>query len=233
MLKQAYVAAMQHGASAADRVGVTDRLARADGRFARHMLSLLAIYDLDRMVELDRPWWVYRSADEVEAFLLGRHKASVFEFGAGASTFWLARRAGTVHSVEHDEAFGEQLESRLDAVPNVTLHRVAAGKRTASSTATSERAGYAESDFGEYVATIADVGGSFDLIVIDGRARSACLEAAAAYLAADGIVVFDNSDRSRYRDAIGTSGLVERRLHGWCPSLPNRSTTSLLTRPGS
>jgi hypothetical protein len=229
MLKSMYVAVMRAASSLARRFGMTERLATSTHPIPRHLLSLLAIYDLDQMVTLDRPWWTYRSADEVQAFLLGRRKARVFEFGAGASTIWLAKRAAEVVSVEHDLEFADNLAAHLDRWPSVTLHAVAPSPRTDTSTATSQRAGYERSSFDEYVDTINRVGGLFDLIVIDGRAREACLANSIEHLAADGILVFDNSNRDRYRSAIEESGLHERLLHGWCPSLPTPSTTSLLT----
>jgi predicted O-methyltransferase YrrM len=42
----------------------------------------------------------------------------------------------------------------------------------------------------------------FDLIVIDGRAREACLEKAVKHLKENGVIVFDNVERKRYREAI-------------------------------
>ncbi len=228
MLKSAYVSTVRGAEATARRVGLTDRLAASSRPTAKHALSLFAIYDLEQMIALDRPWWTYRAADEVEAFLLGRRDARVFEFGAGASTVWLAKRAAEIQSVEHDVDFARDLATHLDARPSVTLHTVAPAERTASSQATSQRAGYEDVSFDEYVDTIHRVGGLFDLIVIDGRARRTCLEHSIQHLAHHGVIVFDNSNRRRYRTSIQGSGLTERSLHGWCPSLPIPSTTSLL-----
>ena len=70
----------------------------------------------------------------------------------------------------------------------------------------SAKPGHAGLDFSTYVAAIDGVDGAFDVIVIDGRAREACLQRAVTRLAPDGLIVFDNVDRQRYRDAIGTLG---------------------------
>jgi hypothetical protein len=83
-------------------------------------------------------------------------------------------------------------------------------------------------DFADYVGTIDEVGGLFDVIVVDGRARTACLSAALPHLAPDGMIVFDNSRRRRYRAAIESCGLRERRLPGLVPTLPYPDQTSLL-----
>jgi hypothetical protein len=42
------------------------------------------------------------------------------------------------------------------------------------------------------------------------------------------VIVFDNSNRSRYQEAILTSGLRVSRHRGWVPSLPYQSETTLL-----
>jgi predicted O-methyltransferase YrrM len=96
----------------------------------------------------------------------------------------------------------------------------------------SRKEGNAGLDFADYVAAIDDVAGDFSLIVIDGRAREACLERAAKRLEPGGQIVFDNSRRRRYREAIERSGLVERRLPGLTPTLPYPDQTSVLTAGG-
>jgi predicted O-methyltransferase YrrM len=101
-------------------------------------------------------------------------------------------------------------------------------ERTAASTAVSERAGHEALDFEAYVSTIDEVGGEFDLIGVDGRARATCLERAVPHLAPGGIVVFDNAGRDRYQPAIQASGLAVDMRRGWAPSLPYREATALL-----
>lgn len=93
----------------------------------------------------------------------------------------------------------------------------------------SAKEGHAGLDFADYVTMIDKIDGSFDVIVIDGRAREACLVAAVPRLASGGIVVFDNSRRRRYRRAIAQSGLAERKLRGLTPTLPYPEQTSVLS----
>jgi len=231
MIRRAYVLVSRAMAAVVIRAGVEGWLSRRRSPVGRHLYSLLAIYDLERMVKLGLPWWTYPATSEVERFLAGRGgKARVFEYGAGASTLWLAERAGEVHSVEHDASFVELLRSRVEGLDNVHLRCVGATPRRPGSTAVSERAGHEDLDFGDYVKTIADVGGPFDLIVIDGRARASCLEAAVPHLADDGLLLFDNAARKRYAAAIAGSGLSLEEKRGWAPSLPYRETTTLLRK---
>ena len=54
--------------------------------------------------------------------------------------------------------------------------------------------------------------GEFDLVVVDGRARVACLQHAAKRLAPGGIVLFDDTQRPRYRAGLEGSGLQVQRI---------------------
>ena len=197
----------------------------------RHWVHTLThVYDSSALARLDVPWWTYRAIDVVETWLGARPvPARVFEYGSGASTAWLARRSGEVHSVEHDAAFAASVESWLAPFANLTRHVVPPVASDAPPTP-SAKEGHAGLDFTAYVASIDAVPGELDLVVIDGRAREACLRQAVPRLAPGGLVVFDNSRRRRYRDAIAASGLHEQALTGLTPSLPYSEQTSLLYR---
>jgi hypothetical protein len=228
-VRSAYVRTLHGVGTVLGRTGLDDWLAARKSPIARHVRSCGAIYDAERMIPLDVPWWTYSAAAEVETFLRDRGGATrVFEYGAGASTVWLARRAGEVHSVEHDAAFVDMLAPKLAGFDNVRLRCVEPGERRADATAVSDRAGHEHLDFGDYVAAIDEAGGLFDVIVVDGRARAACLAQAIPHLADGGVIVFDNAGRARYRAAIESSGLQVDVRRGWAPSLPYRETTALL-----
>jgi len=213
-----------------DGSAVGRRLSSSQSKSGRHVQSLLAIYDLDAMVELDTPWWTYRAIAEVEDFLRTKpdSAATVFEYGSGASTHWLASRSACVYSTEHDAEWAKQLEPRLK-MENVELTCVPP-KESSSPTIASRRKGNSGLDYTDYVNAIDAVEGDLDLIVIDGRVRTACLSASINRLAPDGVIVFDNAGRLRYRKAIRSSGLKVRRLYGLAPSLPYPSCTALLTK---
>lgn len=95
----------------------------------------------------------------------------------------------------------------------------------------SRKRGYEGLDFTAYCAAIDDVPGVFDLVVIDGRAREACLGAAVARLAPGGLIVFDNVDRRRYVEAIDALGDRVRvtMTRGLTPALPYPTRTALIT----
>jgi hypothetical protein len=183
--------------------------------YKRWLASLFAIYDTENMVALDLPWWNVEATREVELFLSNRSGAKVFETGAGASTVWLSRRAAQVVSVEHDEAWHGRFLKMIAGISNIDLRFRSLGD-----------AGQDDS----YVSSIDESTTTYDLIVVDGRHRVACLQRAIAHLAPDGLILFDDSGRSRYRGGIEGCGLVERRHFGRSFCVPYPDYTSLLHR---
>jgi predicted O-methyltransferase YrrM len=228
--KGGYVGAMRLGRRAATALGLLDGPPPPRERRARHWVrSLFAIHDVDALIALDMPWWTYAAADAVEGFLRSRPDARVFEFGSGASTVWLARRAAEVTSVEHDAEWFALLAPRLRDVGNVDYRLVEPDPVDAPEHGyRSMKSGYRGRTFGAYARSIADGEGPFDLVVVDGRARAACLREARRHLRPDGLIVFDNAHRRRYREAIRASALEETAYRGMVPSLPLPDTTSLL-----
>jgi hypothetical protein len=199
--------------------------------------TLVVVYDSAALSELDVPWWTYDAMDVVEGWLKARADAldrqlRVFEYGSGASTLWLARRVGEVHSVEHHEGFADTMRPLFEKRDNIDFLVRPAVQSTAPKVP-SHKPSHRGMDFAEYVATIEEVGGDFDLIVIDGRAREACLAAAIPHLAAGGLIVYDNTHRKRYKRAIASSGLAESVYTGLTPTLPYPDRTSLLRTAGT
>jgi hypothetical protein len=233
-VKQLYIRGVRAVGTPLRAVGVLDRLeSRAQrSRTATWVASLFAIHDVDGLRRLDVPWWTFDSADRVAAWLDDRPDARVFEWGSGASTLWLAARAGEVHSVEHHAGWAEVVAPRLPA--NVEL-RVVEPVATPTPVVPSAKPGHDGLDFAAYVAAIDDVPGELDVVVIDGRAREACLERAVDRLAPGGLIVFDNVDRQRYVDAIDRAlqapgeRLTMTMTRGLTPALPYPTRTALLT----
>ena len=92
----------------------------------------------------------------------------------------------------------------------------------------SRRKGENHVDYTAYSQAIKQVGGLFDIIVVDGRARVACCMASLPHLAPGGLIVLDDAQRPRYREGIENSGLPVRRIWGFVPSLPYPRQTALL-----
>lgn len=212
-IKRTYVDFMQHLGGLGPLARVGEKVDRQEPHTPmRWFASLFAIYETDRMIALDLPWWNVAATRQIEAFLAGKPDARVFEYGSGASTVWLARRAGEVVTVEHDQAWLTKFQRQTAGHENVTLL-------------------YREIESGPaaYCSAIDEMDGDFDVVVIDGRHRAECLHRAAPRLKQDGIIIFDDSGRSRYRSAIQSSGLHEQRHFGLSYCVPYPDHTSILT----
>lgn len=234
-LRSTYVSVARGARDAARHLGLLDPLEASDRPTLRHLRTMLAIHDPKDLSALDVPWWTYGAIREVDRFLARRRDARVFEFGAGASTLWLARRASAVYSVEHDPCFAAIVREMLKATDGtraaVELHEVPAppaGPERAR--VASGRRGAEGLDFHDYVATIDRVGGRFDLVVIDGRARLECLCRAIPHLTEDSLVVFDDVGRRRYHPALHVPGPDAQVFRGATPCLPYPTSTALLRR---
>ncbi|WP_109507741.1 class I SAM-dependent methyltransferase [Nocardioides speluncae] len=229
-MKKHYVTVMRGLRAALRAIGVLALLDRwaARSRAGVWVRSLFSIYDLADLLRYDVPWWTFRSADLVSDFLEDKPAARVFEWGSGASTVWLGRRSATVTSVEHDRAWADTMAEVLPG--NASLKVVE--PLPSSAGVQSAKAGFEGLDFSSYVAAIEATDGDFDLIVIDGRAREVCLERALPRLAEGGLIVLDNVDRARYREAIDKHcpDLNVTWTRGLTPSLPYPTRTALISR---
>ena len=232
--KQAYAGSLKAVGRGLSRTGLArDEAPPVERRWRHWGHSLTKVYDSLAMARLDVPWWTYDAIGDVSAWLAARERPiRVFEYGSGASTIWLSKRADEVHSVEHHRGFGEMMQAELSdpaTYPHVSL-RIVDPVPSDHPVVGSQKEGHHGLDFAAYVDAIDDVPGEFDLVVVDGRAREACLTKAMDRLAPGGIIVFDNSRRKRYRVAIAESGLRERVLRGLTPTLPYPEQTSVLTK---
>lgn len=98
--------------------------------------------------------------------------ARVLEFGSGASTEYWSARVREVCSVEGDAEWGARVAARN--LPNSRQ--------------------VVESDPAAYADAGRSFGGTYDLILIDGIERAACARTALDLIAADGVIILDNSD---------------------------------------
>lgn len=231
MIQRCYVSTIRLIRMVAGKTGLLLFLEkRHDKLLFLYFRSLFSIYDVDDMVRLDLPWWTFAAIRQTEEFLQRLNgKATVFEYGPGASTVWLSKRAHRVAYVEHDEAFSVVVKRLTMNAPNVEGVLVRPDRCQKSEiTYPSGRQGYKDSDFLNYVLAIRNFGGPFDLIVIDGRARSSCLKEAIKHLKPHGVILFDNSHRKRYKFALKEIGLQARVFWGLAPALPYFEETTIL-----
>lgn len=233
MLKSTYIHCVRAASKVGGHIGLLSALERhRERRGAVWLRSLFSIYQLDDLVHLDLAWWTFEAMDQVEKFLRERPGARVFEYGSGASTFWLARRGAIVTSVEHDAEWGSKMLERTKAAENIKI-KVVPPTKSPHAQFPSGVARWRDHDFEEYVRSIDREAGTFDLIIIDGRCRPACLEQSKGRLSEGGLILFDNSGRSRYQKTIKAAGMERTVTRGLVPTLPYPDETTLLRRPNS
>ena len=199
-------------------------------RVCAWLRSLFAIYDFDDLVRLGLPWWTFDSIDVVERFLAEKGTARVFEYGAGASTLWLAARSAEVISIEHDLDWAEKVRAKVWPVARCTVHAIApVPQHDGDNDFRSNRKGFEKFSFRDYVNAIRATECTFDPIVIDGRCREQCLVMSMEKLAADGIILFDDTLHKRYRTAIRATPLYRRAFFGLSVCIPYPDSTTTLS----
>ena len=134
------------------------------------------------------PWYTYPFIDFVGQRV--RPDMRVFEYGSGNSTLWWSQRVAGVDACEHDREWLDRFSESVP--PNVDYH-------------------YSELvRGGEYSKRILSFTDTFDCIVIDGRDRVNCAKNALQALKDNGVIIWDNSDRSSYEE-----GYDYLRKHGF------------------
>ena len=121
------------------------------------------------------PWISYDAIAALDDFL-GRN-SRVLEFGSGMSTLWYAWRAGQVCSVEDSPEWFSLVQQGLQAarLQNVIYRH------------TATRA--------EYCRFMSHDEHGFDLVMVDGISRAACVSHSLSLLRPKGILYLDNSDK--------------------------------------
>lgn len=121
----------------------------------------------------------------------------VFEWGSGGSTLWLARRARRVVTVDHSAEWHRKVS---EAAQEHSLPVEALLRPAVPSPGCDHSGGHNWAmpgcDFSAYVAAIS---GLYDFILVDGRARNMCFQAALGHLRPGGYLVLHDAERDRYR----------------------------------
>ncbi len=160
------------------------------------------------------PWFTYASTHFIGARI--NRDMSVFEYGSGASTLWWAARVAAVVACEYDATWHGRM---CGLVPgNARLIHAP------------DRATYARQ--------ILSCNERFDVVVIDGECRVECARACVQALKADGIIVWDNAERTEYQEGfdflrgsefrrLDFAGLGPINVYGWMTSVFYRTENCL------
>lgn len=230
-LKKAYVTLTQVLKRFLTRLGIINWLDDKSQHSKRYhyIRSLFAIHQLDDMVQLDTPWWTYPAIEFVNDYLSTHpQQACIFEYGSGASTIWLAKRAQSVISIEHDPTWHAQLNKHLEYHQNVMLLLTPPVPSRINEVVEYQSMKSPNLNFKDYVKSINQFNRLFDLIIVDGRARDACVNEALNKLKPNGFIVLDNSNRKRYQTVLNRDDITMTRYRGRVPGSPFKSETAII-----
>ena len=154
------------------------------------------------------PWMNFNAISFLNKFLT--KDMTVFEWGSGSSTLFLSHRVHKVISIEHNKEWYSKVNDMLREykVNNLTYKLIEpeyigenADKLNFKDPSHnySEDNAYEKYDFKKYVLSIEEFPDkSFDLIIIDGRARPSCLFHSLKKLKDNGYILIDNTERDYY-----------------------------------
>lgn len=155
-------------------------------------------------------WITFKAKAWMESYL--KPDMFVFEYGSGGSTLFLSRRINTLISIEHDKSWYRKVSNVLSKgkISNCEYILCEPEEKISGAmfsgdlkTYTSELRKYTGMNFEKYVKSIYKYSsGSFDLVIVDGRARVSCILYAISKIRPGGYLMLDNSERERYSDAI-------------------------------
>ncbi|MBF6597701.1 MAG: hypothetical protein ITF98_05680 [Fermentimonas sp.] len=158
-------------------------------------------------LSLGLPWMTYDAIDFLKEITSA--EKNVFEWGSGGSTLFLATRCKHVITIEHDKEWSKILKEKLNKldIENVTLQEIEGERIDNFFNLNPENADDFVSkelkssglSYEKYVKAIDQYNNNhFDIIVVDGRVRNACIKRAIPHIKKGGYLIVDNSDRSYY-----------------------------------
>ncbi len=192
-----------------------------------------------------RPWLTFSATRFLQRHL--RSTMQVFEYGAGGSTLFFAARVANVVSVEHDSAWAAQVQAALvqEQRLNATVHLIPPesdpacdGQDPADPEAyVSSAPQYRGMSFRKYAAHLDGwPDASFDLVMVDGRARPGCLCHARSKVKPGGWLLLDNAERAHYHPALRSleaEGWRKRDFSGPGPRVAMFWRTWIWQRPNA
>lgn len=157
----------------------------------------------------EQPWLTFSATRFLETYL--KPDMHVFEWGSGGSTCFYSRRVARVCSIEHDEAWFQRVQAHLarEGISNVELRCAPADLE--NGTAIPQEYWSSVGRFFRAYAHAIDryEDATFDLVVVDGRARRACTRRALSKVKVGGVLLLDNSERE---DVVPAFSLFEAAL---------------------
>ena len=153
------------------------------------------------------PWYTYPAIEYLGQFDFSAK--NIFEYGCGNSSIFWAKLANSVTSVEIDTQWYENINSLKPNNLNIQL-RISRDS---------------------YISSIQESNTLYDLVIIDGIYRYECARKSIQYLAMDGLLILDNSERyPKLCEEIRKHDLLQVDFFGYGPINYYTWTTSIFFR---
>lgn len=146
----------------------------------------------------DRPWMLLEEVDIIRELLLRLRPMRCLEWGAGNSTLYFPRflpEGAQWIAIEHVPDWANRVARSPKLSSKVTVLNV-----DVEAVHPCEAARTEEEVYREYV-NAPKAMGPFDFILVDGRARNACVRASKELLSGGGIVALHDANRQKYRES--------------------------------
>lgn len=197
------------------------------------------------------PWFTYPCISFLDDILDPTWR--VFEYGGGYSTLYFLNNVTEVETVESNKDWVTKLKDmdpralvefipqnivrNTDPDASTLIEEFKARNFNLPKSTSYEHDfyhGLINEGFDAYAAHIASKPkGYYDVVLVDGMARSLCAYFAAEYVKEDGYIIFDNADRWQYNDVyqhLIDQGFARIDFWGTGPTNPWEWTTSIFSR---
>jgi hypothetical protein len=149
----------------------------------------------------DHPWITFKAEEFLRKIL--QKDMTVFEYGSGSSTLYFSRRVAHVYSIEHHLEWFEFLCKILKKkkIKNVDCRLIEPETLNENQAVDyfSCSPSYENKNFESYVKSIDTFPDEyFDIVMVDGRSRTACITHAKNKIKIGGYLIVDNSERAYY-----------------------------------
>lgn len=123
------------------------------------------------------PWITYGAYFYLESSKEKLKQLNMFEYGMGSSTIYFSKLTNQIVSVDNNKEWFEKTKKL--GIDNATLL-------------------FKENEK-EYASSINDQNQKFDIVLVDGIVRNACVKMAINCLTDQGVIILDNSNRADYQ----------------------------------
>lgn len=201
------------------------------------MIKWLRSRRKDYLLTTPSPWLTFDAINYLKQKIQSLPNACIFEYGSGGSTLFWQRLGASIVSIEHDPAWFSVVRRYLCETPAIDYRLIAPQFDSERPADFADPQNYRSGDkafkgysFYTYVSQIDDFPDDyFDIVVIDGRARPACIMHSVHKVKRNGILVLDNAEIAYYTEK--TSHLLNHfaktAFYGALPLVPWYSETAI------